>query len=306
MYAKIVSTTQAADHMAARDTGAAVSRETGAAAGAAGIAPTAAGATGNAAPAAATSSPRRLFPPGAGPAVKICGLTQEEDVALACELGAWAVGFVLAPSPRRVDPADITRLLERVPARAALAVGVFVEESAPEIADAAWEAGLDAVQLHGGVWGPSVAEVRRALSAFGGRTSGDGGPGGGRVGSWPPLVIAVVAVSPDEDDPKELREKVDAVSAADVLLFDTCMSRSGGGSGVPFSWSLARQAAGDRPFLVAGGIGPANAGIALQQSGASGIDVASGVESSPGKKDERLLRTLFAALRPENEEGTRS
>ena len=148
--------------------------------------------------------------------------------------------------------------------------------------------------------------MKRALSAFGGPTSGHRGPGGGRVGSRSPLVIAVVAVSPGEDDPKELREKVALVSAADVLLFDTCVSRSRGGSGVPFSWSLARQAAGDRPFLVAGGIGPANARIALQQSGASGIDVASGVESSPGKKDERSLRTLFVAVRPENEEGTRS
>jgi phosphoribosylanthranilate isomerase len=238
--------------------------------------------------------------------VKICGLTQGEDVALACELGAWAVGFVLAPSPRRIDPADVTRLLLRVPARAALAVGVFVEESASEIADAAREAGLDAVQLHGGEWGPSVAEVRRALSAFGGAMSHDPGRGGGRIVTWPPLVIAVVAVSPDETDPGGLRERVDAVAAADVLLFDTRVSRSGGGSGVSFSWSLARQAAGDRPFLVAGGIGPENARIALQQSGACGIDVASGVEFSPGKKDERSLRALFAALRPQNEEGTRS
>ena len=292
--------------MAARDTSAAVSRGTVAAVRAAGVGRTASGATGNAAPAAATGGPRPLFPPGRGPAVKICGLTQEEDVALACELGAWAVGFVLAPSPRQVDPADITRLLERVPARAALAVGVFVEESASEIADAAREAGLDAVQLHGGDRGPSVAEVRRALSALGGSTSDDKRPDGGRVGSWPPLVIAVVTVSPDEDDPAELREKVDAVAAADMLLFDTHVNGSGGGSGVSSSWSLVRQAAGDRPFLVAGGISPANARIALQQSGACGIDVASGVESSPGKKDERSLRALFAALRPQDEEGTRS
>jgi phosphoribosylanthranilate isomerase len=79
-------------------------------------------------------------------------------------------------------------------------------------------------------------------------------------------------------------------------LFDTRSAGRFGGTGTPFPWHLAREAAGDIPFLVAGGIGPSNAAEAVAASGAIGVDVSSGLESSPGVKDPDLLRALFATL----------
>jgi phosphoribosylanthranilate isomerase len=245
---------------------------------------------------------RRTLPLGSGTAIKVCGLTRADDVALACALGAWAVGFVFAPSPRRVGPAEVPRLLSRVLHRKALAVGVFVEESAARIARTAHEAGLDAVQLHGGGRGPRVAEVRRTLAAL--MDASLDPQASPRARTWPPFVIATIPVSPVEKDGPALLRLVAEAGDADMLLFDTRVDGCVGGSGVSFPWTLAGQAAGNRPFLVAGGIGPTNARAALLASGAWGVDVASGVESSPGEKDERSLRALFAALRPEME-GTR-
>ena len=246
---------------------------------------------------------RRTFPFGSGAAIKVCGLTRADDVALSCELGAWAVGFVFAPSPRRVEPAEVPRLLRGVLRRKALAVGVFVEENAGRIARIAYEAGLDAVQLHGGERGPRVAEVRQALAALT-DAAPDPAPASLRARTWPPFVLATIPVSPSEEDASALSRMVAEAGDADMLLFDTRIAGCAGGSGVSFPWALTRQAAGNRPFLVAGGIGPANARAALLASGAWGVDVASGVESSPGEKDERSLRALFAALRPQKE-GTR-
>lgn len=245
---------------------------------------------------------RRTLPFGCGAAIKVCGLTRADDVALACELGAWAVGFVFAPSPRRVEPAEVPRLLRGVLNRKALAVGVFVEENEAQIARIAYEAGLDAVQLHGGERGPRVAEVRQALAVPMDASSDP--PAIRRVRTWPPFVIAAIPVSAGEKDATALSRMVAEAGDADMLLFDTRVAGCAGGSGVSFPWALAGQAAGNRPFFVAGGIGPANACAALLASGAWGVDVASGVESSPGEKDERSLRALFAALRPQKE-GTR-
>jgi phosphoribosylanthranilate isomerase len=147
--------------------------------------------------------------------------------------------------------------------------------------------------------------VRAALLTLGGVDPERPRQTAGGNGNWPPLVIAVIPVSPDEEDAVELRRKSVATGGADLLLFDSRVDGFARGSGVSFSWRLAGQAAGGRPFLVAGGIDLANARTALSESGAWGIDVAGGVESSPGKKDERSLRALFAAVRLEKKEGTR-
>jgi phosphoribosylanthranilate isomerase len=226
-----------------------------------------------------------------GPAVKICGLTRPEDVALAVELGAWAVGFVLAPSPRRVTPmqarelAAVARSADRRGASGPrrLTVGVFVDEAADEIAETVTAAGLNGAQLHS--LRPGAVSVRKALRAAPGDKTVD------------VIVIQVVPVAARGADPEELREAVaSAGEGADLLLFDTHAGGRSGGTGVAFPWHLARAAAGGKPFLVAGGLGPHNAAEAAGVSGAWGLDVSSGVESAPGVKDPDALRALFAAF----------
>jgi len=239
------------------------------------------------------------------PLVKVCGLTREEDAALACELGAWGIGFVFAPSPRQVTAERVRRILDGLRSRPALAVGVFAEESAEAIAQVVEEAGLDAVQLHGGERGPRVAEVRQVLSAARGQGIQEGRARAGEESPWLPLVVKVISVPPGGAEDAELRLQIADAADADLLIFDTHVKGLAGGSGVPFAWPSVRESAGERPFLVAGGIGPHNACAALHACGAWGIDVGSGVESSPGKKDERSLRALFAQLTTGGEKGTR-
>lgn len=215
------------------------------------------------------------------PLVKVCGLTRAEDVELAAMLGAWAVGFIFAPSPRRVTPAAARRLiLAATPHTAApLAVGVFGDTSAETIAAAVAEAGLGAVQLHGAE--PDVRALRRALAEVDREV----------------LVIKTIAVPVAATDPGAVRDAVaEARECADLLLFDTAWGGRSGGTGLTFSWDVARAAAEGAPYLVAGGIGPGNARDALERSRAWGVDVSSGVEAAPGLKDHESLRALFASL----------
>lgn len=226
------------------------------------------------------------------PLVKICGLTRPEDVILACELGAWAVGFVFAPSPRRVTPALARDLVRSVAASggeaAPLAVGVFRGMDAEEIAQVVVEAGLGAVQLHDPD-GPECGAVRDALATM---SRGD---------ERPVPLIRAVPVAPDIDDLAELQATVEQTGAeADLVLLDTKTAGGFGGTGTAFPWRLVSGLRCDAPLLVAGGIGPDNAAQALRESGAWGIDVSSGVESAPGVKDPAALRRLFACI----QEGT--
>lgn len=240
-----------------------------------------------------------LLPPG--PVVKICGLTRLEDVLLARDLGAWALGFVFAPSPRRLTPAAARGLIRgatRAPSAAPgdvpgnapgdvrpdgsgphppLAVGVFVDASIGELARVVAEVGLDGVQLHGPA-GPGGDEVRAAVGDRDRRL----------------LIIQAIPVDPDEIDAGALGTAIaEARREADVVLLDTRTSGQFGGTGTAFPWEVARELGDELPLLVAGGIGPENVHAALRQSGAWGVDVSSGVERSPGIKDPATMRRLF-------------
>ena len=264
--------------------------------------------------------------------MKICGLTRLEDVLLARALGAWALGFVFAPSPRRLTPAEARGLIDlaaaarpsaeapRGSAKAAapLTVGVFGDVAAAEVARVVEQVGLDAVQLHGQT-GPAAAEVREALSgwvcplALGGASGGarvvEGAPGvsgpirsaGGSPAPAPPamplLIIRAVPMAPEGADPGAVRRAIAAAGAeVDLVLLDTGTMGRFGGTGTTFPWRSAREAGGCGPFLVAGGIGPQNVQAALEESAAWGVDVSSGVESSPGSKDARLTGRLLARV----------
>ncbi len=199
--------------------------------------------------------------------VKVCGLTRAEDVRRAAELGAWALGFVLTESPRHVDPAQVAGLIAEV-RPAALTVGVVTAEPAAWIAEAVGEAGLGAVQLSAGADGPAVAEVRAAAARLRRR----------------PLVIAA-ADTPD-------------ARLADFVLLDARTSSAYGGTGETLDWeALAADLAVPRDHLVlAGGLRPGNAGAAVRLLRPAALDVSSGVEAAPGRKDHGLLREFFAAV----------
>lgn len=223
--------------------------------------------------------------------VKICGLTRPEDVILAGELGAWALGFVFAPSPRRLTPAAARGLIGSLAgadggqagAPLPLTVGVFAGSTPEDIAQVAEEVGLDAVQLHGR-GGPDSDAVRAALAARG----------------YPALIIQAVPVGPHADAREALAGAVArARGQADVVLLDTGTAEGFGGTGTPFWWRLAAEVGEGLPLLVAGGITPGNVRGALDESGAWGVDVSSGVETSPGVKDPLLLRELFGQIRQE-------
>lgn len=207
--------------------------------------------------------PRRVF-------VKVCGITTVEDALLAADAGADAVGFVFWPgSPRVVSLEDAREIAAALPALVSR-VGVFVDAPPAEVARAAEAVGLDVVQLHG----EESAEAcrlapRRAIKAL-------------RVGPGFRPEAALVYRG----------------AAAGVLLDTRDDGGRPGGTGRRFDWSVARALRSELPFLgLAGGLNAENVAGAIEQVGPDLVDVASGVESTPGRKDAGKLRAFVEAVR---------
>src|SRR3954453_16564694 len=202
--------------------------------------------------------------------VKICGITRPEDAEQAGELGAWALGFILWPgSKRAADPAvagGITRTLRR---RVEL-VGVFVNQPLDEIEGCADALGLSYVQLHGDE-GPSFC------AAVAQRT-------GCRV-----IKAARVRHAADLRDLERFH--------TDLHLLDAAVAGLRGGTGATWDWSLVANRRSAIPFLLSGGLTPANVAEAIAATRPWGVDVASGTEASPGVKDAAKLEGFFAAVR---------
>jgi indole-3-glycerol phosphate synthase/phosphoribosylanthranilate isomerase len=202
--------------------------------------------------------------------VKLCGLTNGEDVALAGAGGATHGGLIFAPFSARTIAARRGRdLAGRMRAAGMKAVGVFRDAATPEVVRVAGEAGLDAVQLHGRESDAEITRLRAQLPEH--------------VEVW--AACGVNGSSPP-------RRK-----GADRSLFDTARSGRSGGTGEAFDWSLVRGRDDLPSAFLAGGIGPANAKAAAAV-GAYGLDVGSRVECAPGLKDPKRVDALFAALRP--------
>jgi len=200
-----------------------------------------------------------------GVRVKICGITRLEDALAAAELGADALGFNLWPgSPRFVRPEAAREIVARLPPFVA-AVGVFVNQPPAEVVRLAAAAGVALVQLHGD-------EAPRDCEGLGLR------------------VIKAFRVAGEED-----LAAIPAYGSVAAVLLDS-RSQGFGGSGRAFDWELARRAAGPKPLVLAGGLGPGNVAQAIRTVRPYAVDTASGVESSPGVKDrEKMARFLGAA-----------
>jgi phosphoribosylanthranilate isomerase len=225
--------------------------------------------------------------------VKICGNTNLEDAALASELGADAVGFVFAESKRQVTSAQVASIAPHLPPGVER-VGVFYSHDVDEIAQTVSQAGLTAVQLHGGIddnlsatlaerFGDSVRIIQTLHWAI-----------------QPPSVQPSAHQSPAAQLEQQILH-IAALGIADRILIDSKVGAAGGGTGVAFNWTAAREIFASAPsslrLIVAGGLNPENVGRAIAQLAPWGVDVSSGVEASPGKKDPALLQRFIAKAR---------
>lgn len=219
--------------------------------------------------------------------IKICANTNLDDAKLAAELGADALGFVFAPSPRRVTSADVAKITPHLPANVER-VGVFQSLDAYEIARTSHEAGLTAVQLHSGV---DFALLHRLHKLFAGQVS----------------LIQTVHWQVDADGANaaivagQLR-RIAADGLVDHVLIDSKIgTAAAGGTGVSFDWDAARttlaEAAPELKLVVAGGLRPENVAEAIQRLNPWGVDVASGVESEPGRKSPEKLAAFIKKAR---------
>jgi phosphoribosylanthranilate isomerase len=215
--------------------------------------------------------------------IKICGNTSLEDALLAAEAGADAVGFVFAPSPRRVTAAQVAAIVPRLP-ESLEKIGVFVDASLEEIDSTVRAAALTGVQLHFDASLKLTARLRETLG--------------------PKLRIlrvihfhaqAVGAAPTNMNDPN-----------IDAVMVDSRTASSVGGTGIAFDWSTAsttlfqNEEVRKRHLVVAGGLNPENVAEAIATLQPWGVDVVSGVEATPGRKDPDKVRAFIANARAAN------
>ena len=221
--------------------------------------------------------------------IKICANTNLEDAQLAAQLGADAVGFVFAPSPRRVTPDEAARITALLPPGIER-IGVFPALAAEEIAHTAHLAGLTAVQLHSRLNLDLLRCLRTAL---------------------PPRTTIIqtvhwnIAANPaaEATTAAEVAQQLRVLAAsglADRVLIDTMLGPATGGTGISFDWTAAQavlaRAGKKLKLIVAGGLRSQNVSHAIAALTPWGVDVASGVESSPGRKSpEKLAAFLHSA-----------
>jgi indole-3-glycerol phosphate synthase/phosphoribosylanthranilate isomerase len=201
--------------------------------------------------------------------VKVCGLTDERDLALAAEFGAAYAGLIMVPNtPRALAPDRAQALADAAAQHGLPAVGVFRDERSETVARRAHDLRLEAVQLHGREDADYIAALRPLLPE--------------RCEIW-----AASAVGNAIAEPR---------AGADRTLFDTAVDGRSGGTGRSFDWSRVADHPGLAHSVLAGGLNPDNA-QAASQVGAFALDVGSGVESAPGRKDAGKLLAFFEALR---------
>jgi phosphoribosylanthranilate isomerase len=199
--------------------------------------------------------------------VKICGITNLADALAAVEAGADALGFVFHPaSPRHVSVAAAQAIARQLPGHI-IRVGVFVDPQPDLVISAAGECGLGLLQFHGGEASPFCRQFGvMAMKAF--RVRG--------------------------------ADSLQQISAydTDAFLLDSCVPGKLGGTGEIFDWSLALAAKKfGKPIFLAGGLTPDNVAAAVRAVQPFAVDVSSGVEEAPGKKDFRKMRDFIAAVR---------
>jgi len=195
--------------------------------------------------------------------IKICGVTNEDDALLAVALGADAVGFVFAPSPRQIAPQKVYDIIRRLPPET-LTVGVFRDEHPTRVVEICQKAGVKAAQLHGHESPEVVLSVKKHVHH---------------------VIKAVAAGSVDASRATSFH--------TDMVLVDA----PNPGGGEVFDWTLLADMPEVRRLIVAGGLTAANVARAIEVARPWGVDLSSGVEAEPGKKDPIAMRKFIEAAR---------
>ncbi|MEX2627192.1 MAG: phosphoribosylanthranilate isomerase [Ilumatobacteraceae bacterium] len=195
--------------------------------------------------------------------VKICGITNEDDALLAVAMGADALGFIFAPSTRQVAPQLVYDITRRLPPEV-LTVGVFRDEHPSRVIDIVNRSGVKAAQLHGRETPAQTAEVAASIR-------------------W--VIKAFAAGSPQ-------LPQADRYGTPMVLV-----DAPSPGSGKVFDWDLASEAPDGLQVILAGGLTPENVAAGIEAVEPWGVDVSSGVESSPGRKDALKVKRFIEHAR---------
>lgn len=201
--------------------------------------------------------------------VKICGITHSEDAQASVDLGADALGFVFAKSPRQVTKEQAREIIKDLPPFIT-PVGVFVDEQVDKIKEICNFCNIGTVQLHGSE-DPSYVN-----------------------GLMEYKIIKAFRIK-DEGDLRPL-----AIYKAHAFLLDSYVKDAVGGTGVAFRWELARQAYKYGTIILSGGLTPENVKEAIHIVKPYAVDVSSGVESSPGKKDKQLIKRFIKNVKEES------
>jgi phosphoribosylanthranilate isomerase len=210
--------------------------------------------------------------------VKICGITRADQAVAIATLGADALGFIcVAESPRYIAPAKICEIVTKLPeisinGGTLAKIGVFANASLAQIIQTVEQGALTGVQLHGQESPEFCRTLRLAL----------------------PQVELIKAFRIQTAQTLTLADGY--TDAVNTFLLDAFNPHALGGTGESWDWSLVEDFAPQRPWFLAGGLKPGNAIAALTQVNPSGIDLSSGVETSPGQKDLTLVKQLFDAL----------
>jgi phosphoribosylanthranilate isomerase len=202
--------------------------------------------------------------------VKICGITNLDDAAEAVQLGAWAIGLIhYDRSPRFCEPTEAIAIAAAF-RRKCEVVGVFVNPELEEVAKAVEDANLTMVQLNGAEGPQFCAEVARRAGVK--------------------VIKAIHVASAAEVHGAE-------AFRTDLHLFDRRGKGLWGGTGESFDWTLLREHRSEIPAIVAGGLRPDNVGTAIEVAHPYAVDVASGVEAEPGRKDHAAMAAFFEAAK---------
>jgi phosphoribosylanthranilate isomerase len=201
-------------------------------------------------------------------AVKICGITNYEDAASAVDLGAAALGFIFADSPRQITPQKARDIIHAIPPFVKT-VGVFVNEGPAKIKEIVHYCGVDLIQLHG----DESPDLCRELM---------------------PFAIKALRIK----DASSFKSSMAYQGKVRSLLLDTYAKDKAGGTGTTFDWQLAIKIKElGIPIILAGGLGPSNIDSAIRTVKPYAVDVNSGVEECPGKKNHVLMKDLMKQVR---------
>jgi phosphoribosylanthranilate isomerase len=198
--------------------------------------------------------------------IKICGITNEEDALAAARFGADALGFIFAPSPRRIAPEKARQIIKVLPPLVQT-VGVFVDEHLGEVSSIAEMCGLDILQFHGN-------ESADYCDSFDRR------------------VIKAIRLR----NPHDIKSLAKYDGVVQALLLDTYLPDKVGGTGMTFNWEWALEAGKYGRIILAGGLSPENVATAISIVKPYGVDASSSLEQSPGVKDHEKIMQFIAEV----------